>query len=97
MAQKVQAETKGFKIEVAKLEEFDHSKEDKSPAHAQIVKQKPTKVEKDSKKKSEAELAIEALKAQMSALDSGNAVKPIDKKSADIKKKEEEANKVLMA
>jgi hypothetical protein len=33
----------------------------------------------------------------MSALDSGNAVKPIDQKSADIKKKEEEANKVLMA
>jgi len=38
MAQKVQAESKGFKIEVAKLEEFDHSKEDKGPAHAQIVK-----------------------------------------------------------
>ena len=33
----------------------------------------------------------------MSALDSGNAVKPIDKKSADIKKNEEKANKVLMA
>jgi len=38
MAQKVQAKSKGFKIEVAKLEEFDHSKEDKGPAHAQIVK-----------------------------------------------------------
>jgi hypothetical protein len=38
MVQKVQAETKEFKIEVAKLEEFDHSKEDKGPAHAQIVK-----------------------------------------------------------
>ena len=33
----------------------------------------------------------------MSALDSVNAVKPIDKKSANIKKKEEEANKALMA
>jgi len=33
----------------------------------------------------------------MRALDSGSAVKPIDKKSADIKKREEEANKVLMA
>jgi hypothetical protein len=38
MAQKVQEESKSFKIEVAKLEEFDHSKEDKGPAHAQIVK-----------------------------------------------------------
>jgi len=33
----------------------------------------------------------------MNALDSGNQLKKIDQKSSDIKKKEEEANKALMA